>query len=319
MISRIRRKYARIIMFTALLSFILWAVLVKFSWIITCTVSNYGIKCSTSPFLIEAVCSSEKTEAVDQSLDWLAVEAPKLVICVFSRPQSVDVRNSCRNTWMKKFNDNEAFLLKFMIGTAGLDHEALSVIHAELETYGDLVLLDGHKEEYGRQCTEKLMLTFQWIINNTNATFVMKTDDDCYIRMQCLISLLKQANLHKPFLLGTIAKNEPPHVDGKWKDTGWHLTQEYLPFPYGSGYILLRSLIAEIVASDKVFPLRRYNNEDITLGLWLAQYNISYINMERAEVNGNSCSERMGVSAVIHCHGSPEWMYQAHNCQRFFK
>ena len=61
---------------------------------------------------------------------------------------------------MKPFKDNKYLLLKFMIGTDGLDNRILSTLHSEFKTHGDLVLLDGYKEEYGLQCTERLMLTF---------------------------------------------------------------------------------------------------------------------------------------------------------------
>ena len=213
MINRIKRKYLGNIVFAALLGFALWTVLEKF-------ISNdTNLKSSTSPVMLKTLCSSEKMATEDRSLNWFDVEASMLVICVFSRPESVDLRNSCRNTWMKKFRHNKHILFKFMVGTGGLESKTLTTLHLESQTYGDLALLDGHKEEYGPQCTEKLMLTFQWVSSHTNATFVMKTDDDCYVRLQCLISLIKQADSYKPFLLGTIAENEPPRIDGKWKET----------------------------------------------------------------------------------------------------
>ena len=314
-IRRRRRKYLGMII-TVLLGFVLWTMLVMQRDSATCTVSTTAEKPSISPWILQSADCTEKSAADDLSLNWLEVEAPILVICVFSRPESIELRNSCRNTWMKKFRRSKYISFKFVVGTGGLNHEKVSTLHSESQTYGDMALLDGHKEEYGPQCTEKLMLTFQWIINHTNATFVMKTDDDCYIRPQCLISQIKQADLHKPFLLGTIIQNAPPNVDGKWKETGWNLTREYLPFAYGSGYVLLRSLIAGIVANDKVFPMRRYNNEDVTLGVWLAPYNISYINMKRThlELTDSSCTEDALTSSVIHCNGSAERMYEVHKC-----
>ena len=304
-------------MFLALLGLVVWTVLLQYNRSkIDILVEKYNI----STLIIRTASSTEKTATAEYpSLpqDGFPVEAPMLVVCVFSRPEAMYLRRSSKNTWMKKFKDNKDILFKFMIGTGGLDNHTLSTLHSELKTYGDLVPLDGHKEEYGLQCTEKLMLTFQWIINHTKATFVMKTDDDCYIRLQCLMSLIMKADLqNKPFLLGNILVNEPPNVDGKWKEAGWNLTREYLPFAYGSGYVLLRSLIAGIVANDKVFPLRRYNNEDVTLGVWLAPYNISYINMERTEVrNDDFCKEDVREHPVIHCFGSPDCMYKVHRCK----
>ena len=296
--------------FLALLGLVIWTLLLEYNATLTCTRSKIDILVENhqnSTVILQSTNSTENATAV----------APMLVVCVFSRPEASYLRNSSRNTWMKKFKDTKDILFKFMIGTGGLDNQTLSALNSEFKTYGDLVLLDGHNEEYGAHCTEKLMLTFQWIINHTNATFVMKTDDDCYIRLQCLISILKKMDLHdKPFFLGKIIWNEPPNVSGKWKETGWNLTKDYLPFAYGSGYVLLRSLIVEIVASDKAFPLRRYNNEDVTLGVWLAPYNISYINMERIEVrNDGFCKEGVGAFPVIHCFGSPECMHKVHRCQ----
>ena len=250
-------------------------------------------------------------------------KSPIVLVMIFSRPSSFRLRQSSRNTWLNSSISEKAVVHKFVIGLSGLDHELFNDIQKESEKYRDLLLFDKHKEAYGPQCTDKLLRTLQWASKHSTAQYLMKTDDDCYVRLDYIIHILETRSKisHKPFLCGTIVQHEIPNSEGKWAEHGWHHTKEYLPFPLGSGYILPQALVKAIVTSNDLVPLRKLNNEDVTVGLWLAQYNIDYVYIQRYDHDLISeeeaclvCPHAAENITIFHCSQSHELMYEAHNC-----
>ena len=239
-----------------------------------------------------------------------------LMLAIFSRPYSFSLRNSCRNTWMKAYNGTSEVTFKFVIGLGGVDDALRKRIKSESDTYGDLLILDDHADSYGHQCTKKLQLTLQWASVHSKALFFMKTDDDVYVRLGYILVLLhKRLSLTaKPFLCGTIACSEAPREKGKWAENDWWLTEKYLPFPFGSGYIIPMSLVHAVVASNSYAPLRQLRSEDVSLGIWLAMYDIDYIYMERfPNYNGKEKWPKNAEGiAVLHYPQSAKMMQEAH-------
>ena len=244
---------------------------------------------------------------------------PFVLVAVFSTPSAFSLRDSSRNTWMKEFTNTTEAVFKFVIGLAGVDAATYSHIKEEDKKYKDLLLFEDHKEGYGPQCTEKLLLTMQWASSKTKAVHLMKTDHDCYVRFGCILDILHNRAMltNKPFLCGTIVQGQIPFTGGKWAEHGWKLTKEYLPFSFGSGYVLPLSLAKSIVDSNDLIPLRKLNNEDVTMGVWMANYNIDYINFQRhyhPGILGSSCPPELKDQVIIHC-DNPEVMHRVDsNC-----
>ena len=90
------------------------------------------------------------------------------------------------------------------------------------------------------------------------------------------------------------------HMGDKWNEKNWNLTKEYLPFAYGSGYILPVSIVKSIVHSNNIVPLRKLQNEDVTVGLWVAPYDIDYIDMKRYNGRMNQVSCPPGSASKFH-------------------
>ena len=244
---------------------------------------------------------------------------PFLMVIIFSKSASSSLRTACRDTWLKDYRNGTDVVFRFVMGTAGLNEEENHKLWTESEQYGDLLLLENHTESYGYECTNKLLLSFQWVANHSKAQYVMKTDDDCYVHLGFILSLLykRTSQTEKPFLCGTIMQNKKPFSKGKWKEEKWNLTKEYLPFPLGSGYILPVSLMKTILVSNSIVPLRKLSNEDVTVGLWVAQYDIDYINIERhSKKKEVACLPRNDKTVVYHCFQSSKQMYRVHSCSQ---
>ena len=120
---------------------------------------------------------------------------PFVLVAVFSTPSAFGQRNSSRNTWMKEFTNTTEVVFKFVIGLAGVNATTYSQVKEEDKNYKDLLLFEEHKEDYGPQCTEKLLLTMQWASSKTKAVHLMKTDHDCYVRFGCLLDILHKRTM----------------------------------------------------------------------------------------------------------------------------
>ena len=114
-----------------------------------------------------------------------------------------------------------------MIGTVGSNEEEYRNLQRESEQYGDLLLLENHTESYSRQCTDKLLLSFQWLAKHSRAGYVMKTDDDCYVRLG--LCTREQHKLSGPFFMVPLPGilSTPLKVNGR-KRTGIWYTSTFL-------------------------------------------------------------------------------------------
>ena len=245
---------------------------------------------------------------------------PFLTIMIFSKPAVSDLRDTCRNTWLKDYRDSTEVVHWFVIGTAGVNEEENRKLQTESEQYGDLLLLKNHTESYGPQCTNKLLLSFHWVANHSKAQYVMKTDDDCYVRLGLILPQLhkRTTQTKRPFFYGTIDWYHRPHTGGKWTEKNWNLTKEYLPFAFGSGYILPVSIVKSIVQSNNNVPLRKLQNEDVSLGIWVASYDLDYVHIKRylGGFNEATCPPGTGstYTFIYHCWQSSKLLYTVHKC-----
>ena len=155
---------------------------------------------------------------------------------------------------------------------------------------GDLLMID--MVDTYQNLTWKLLTTFTILSKKYNGSYLLKVDDDSFVRLDKLIDELKtvnrtftssniQRNFNKntsltPFLYwGYFNGNAQIKKSGKWKENNWILTDKYLPYALGGGYVLSYDLV-QFFAKNRNF-LRLFQAEDVSVGLWLA----SVENLER--------------------------------------
>eukprot|EP00397_Hematodinium_sp_SG-2012_P017928 GEMP01018344.1.p1 GENE.GEMP01018344.1~~GEMP01018344.1.p1 ORF type:complete len:627 (+),score=136.52 GEMP01018344.1:68-1948(+) len=141
------------------------------------------------------------------------------------------------------------------------------LLRYEMEEFDDIVLLDV-KSEYpiGNQGR----LAMWWAANNTNARFIIKSDDDVYVRPYELIATVsRQQRAH--LYMGSFDYSGKVSQD---RDSAHYLEfiQEVFP-PYARGALIAFSidLVRLIVAYDKQGRLKRVPIEDVSYGYFLYQ------------------------------------------------
>lgn len=111
--------------------------------------------------------------------------------------KSLHNRNEIRATWMKSSkSDHPEVGIKFFIGQPAQDElsKAAGLLSEEVRRYDDLVLIRGH-ELFGFLPAKTLGIMKYSLASIQNYTHILKTDDDCYVRVNKLMENLNGSNL----------------------------------------------------------------------------------------------------------------------------
>lgn len=188
-----------------------------------------------------------------------------VIFLIFSSPENVDRRNAIRDTWFSERPEN--IYVFFAIGLKNSNSEELLL--KENVAQDDLLLLD-FVDDYST-LTEKLARSITHLVENYEFKFIFKGDDDTYVRLKPFLSLLARQSRHKLYW-GFFVGNSRVKSSGKWEENSWFLCDRYLPYARGGGYVISQD-IAKYISVNSEF-LEFYQNEDVSLGVWLSALKI---------------------------------------------
>ena len=217
--------------------------------------------------------NSTKTEFFHDSIrnSRLREKRWRLVVVVMSTPTHVHTRKVVRETWAVNRPSNTKVF--FAVGIEHLTEAAAGLVKTESDNYGDLILLENFQESY-RNLTQKLVETMKWLDKNLQSDFVMKVDEDSFVRMDEVVKALEskpQENLYWGYFSGaaTIQKY------GKWAEPDYFLCDYFLPYAVGGGYVLSGDIVQYLAVNAE--KLLIFKNEDVSMGTWLAPLKINRI------------------------------------------
>ena len=211
-----------------------------------------------------------------------------------------DRRRVIRKTWFKSQDPSfmallkkHAMVVKFVIGFHADD---MGKENAELEKesskYGDIARLPV-TESYGN-LVEKSYEYFRWVMRHYNPKYIIKVDDDVYLKLNRVPSAIKQWYNQNVDYTGCM-KTGPIQKDPKYK---WFEPQHvllgdesYFAHTWGSIYVL-SARAARAILDIKKENLRYLANEDVTLGSWLLALKMNHYDDRRL------CENHCGTSGV---------------------
>ena len=217
-----------------------------------------------------------------------------------------NARDTIRKTWMQTCHTKEPpCLVKFVMGTLGLPSSTVEDLELERKLNSDLLLLANLKDTPNHQ-TRKVLESFVWADQNVDFTYLLKTDHDSFVFVNELHKVCyqyHQEKMNRRLYWGNFVINgEVRRFDVKWAESNWFLSDHYLPYAYGGGYMISADLIRMIAITADYLQL--YNNEDVSVGVWLSPYLIQRKHDERfrtmpgggAMCGTNDCLVRTSVS-----------------------
>lgn len=197
------------------------------------------------------------------------VQKCSLLVIVISGITNNQRRRTIRDTWFRYADDQ--MCLYFVIGIQGLSTDEKQQLVKETQLSSDLLLLEDFNESYFK-LTEKMLKTFKLVEKTVEFDYILKVDDDSFVRLDVLQQVLKEKPKER-FYYGFFDGRARVKKQGQWAEKDWFLCDRYLPHARGGGYILSSDLVKYISTNSNLLQL--YKSEDISVGAWLSPLKIT--------------------------------------------
>ncbi|KAK7576634.1 hypothetical protein V9T40_012920 [Parthenolecanium corni] len=204
----------------------------------------------------------------------------KLMILVISAPDHTDRRMAIRQTWgLYCRNHNIGF--GFLVGVHPKPSKN-DITQTEQRTYGDLILT--RNVDSFNNLTLKSVSLLEWVDTYCSLVpFVLKADDDVFINIPQLLTLLEKQQKVKRSIFGLLRRGERParEISSKYSMS----KSEYKPDIYpdyllGPGYLMTQDSIHDLYRQALDMPYMKLEDVYIT-GLVASLMGIKIVNVKR--------------------------------------
>lgn len=209
---------------------------------------------------------------------WQAPPLPndqaELFIGVLSAGNHFAERMAVRKTWMQhELIRSSKIVARFFVALNG--RKEINVdLKKEAEYFGDIVIVP-YMDNY-ELVVLKTVAICEYGVRTVDAKYIMKCDDDTFVRVDAMIKEAKKVRGDGSLYIGNINYYHKPLRNGKWAVTyeEWP-EEEYPPYANGPGYIISSDVADFIVAEFESHKLRLFKMEDVSMGMWVEKFNNS--------------------------------------------
>ncbi|TKW29681.1 hypothetical protein SEVIR_3G412200v4 [Setaria viridis] len=215
-------------------------------------------------------------QVLEMSEKWKArpvpVEPIQLFVGILSATNHFAERMAIRKTWMQF----PAIQLGNVVARffVALSHrkEINAALKKEAEYFGDIVILP-FIDRY-ELVVLKTVAICQYGVQNVTADYIMKCDDDTFVRLDIVLQQITTYNRTLPLYLGNLNLLHRPLRRGKWAVTYEEWPEAvYPPYANGPGYVLSIDIARDIASRHANHSLRLFKMEDVSMGMWVEDYN----------------------------------------------
>lgn len=205
-----------------------------------------------------------------------------VVVFVFSSVTDAGLarRDGIRSSWstlpQKMRIEDSSVIIRFVVGLEGVSETLQEQVQGEQKVHNDIILLPV-ADTYAA-LTSKLAGSLTWAHRNLNFQYLMKVDDDTFVRLDAVEKTLRELDNDREEIglyWGYFDGRAPVKRAGKWKEEKWLLCDTYLPYAVGGGYVLSSDLVQFVAENHLKFVY--YNSEDVSLGAWLAPLQVTRV------------------------------------------
>ncbi|KAG0521746.1 hypothetical protein BDA96_08G187700 [Sorghum bicolor] len=222
--------------------------------------------------------NSSLQQALEMSERWKAHPVPEepihLFIGILSATNHFAERMAIRKTWMQfpAIQSGNA-VARFFVA---LSHrkEINAALKKEAEFFGDIVILP-FIDRY-ELVVLKTVAICQHGVQNVTADYIMKCDDDTFVRLDVVLQQIATYNRTLPLYLGNLNLYHRPQRRGKWAVTYEEWPEPaYPPYANGPGYVISSDIARDIASRHTNHSLRLFKMEDVSMGMWVEDYSAS--------------------------------------------
>ncbi|KAI9126379.1 hypothetical protein K1719_002800 [Acacia pycnantha] len=198
----------------------------------------------------------------------------ELFIGILSAGNHFAERMAVRKSWMQhKLIKSSRVVARFFVALHG--RKDINVeIKKEAEYFGDIIVVP-YMDHYDLVVLKTIAIC-EYGIRSIAAEYIMKCDDDTFVRVDSIIGEARKVSRDRSFYIGNINYHHRPLRHGKWAVTyeEW-LEEEYPPYANGPGYIVSSDIAEFIVSEFEKHRLNLFKMEDVSMGMWVEQFNSS--------------------------------------------
>ncbi|XP_057478653.1 hydroxyproline O-galactosyltransferase HPGT3-like isoform X1 [Actinidia eriantha] len=193
-------------------------------------------------------------------------------------------RNVFRGAWMPKGDalrmlEERGVVIRFIIGRSANRGDSLDRnIDEENRRTKDILILESH-EEAQEELPKKAKFFFSTAIQNWDADFYVKVDDNIDLDLEGLIELLASRRHQDSAYIGCMKSGDVITEEGKawYEPEWWKFGDEKSYFRHAGGSLLILSKnLAQYININSV-SLKTYAHDDISVGSWMMGLQATYI------------------------------------------
>ncbi|CAN6479926.1 unnamed protein product [Victoria cruziana] len=189
---------------------------------------------------------------LEMSEKWIAPPIPhdpvELFIGILSAGNHFAERMAVRKSWMQsKLIKSSRVVARFFVALHGRK-EVNVELKKEAEFFGDIIIVP-FMDSYDLVVLKTVAIC-EYGVRAVSAKYIMKCDDDTFVRVDAVIKAVNKVARHKSVYVGNMNYYHKPLRFGKWAVTYEEWPEEdYPPYANGPGYVV-SSDIAEFVVSE---------------------------------------------------------------------
>ncbi|KAJ0248186.1 Hydroxyproline O-galactosyltransferase HPGT2 [Hirschfeldia incana] len=197
-------------------------------------------------------------------------------------------RNSFRGSWMPQGDalkklEERGVVIRFVIGRSPNRGDSLDrKIDEEDRARNDFLILENH-EEAQEELPKKVKFFFSAAVQNWDAEFYIKVDDNIDLDLEGLIGLLESRRGQDASYIGCMKSGEVvTEQGGQWYEPEWWKfgdEKSYFRHAAGSLIILSKNLAQYININSG--SLKTYAFDDTSIGSWMIGVQATYIDDNR--------------------------------------
>ncbi|CAJ1931637.1 unnamed protein product [Sphenostylis stenocarpa] len=195
-----------------------------------------------------------------------------LFIGILSAGNHFAERMAVRKSWMQhKLIKSSHAVARFFVALHA--RKDINVdIKKEAEYFGDIIIVP-YMDHYDLVVLKTIAIC-EYGIHTVAAKYIMKCDDDTFVRVESIVNEARQAQSDKSLYMGNMNYHHRPLRYGKWAVTyeEW-VEEEYPIYANGPGYIISADIAQFIVSEFEKRKLKLFKMEDVSMGMWVEQFN----------------------------------------------
>ncbi|CAN6549083.1 unnamed protein product [Malus baccata var. baccata] len=198
----------------------------------------------------------------------------ELFIGILSAGNHFAERMAVRKSWMQhKLIKSSRVVARFFVALHGRKDVNVELMK-EVDYFGDIVIVP-YMDNYDLVVLKTVAIC-EYGVRTVPARYIMKCDDDTFVRVDAVLKEAQKIHGYRSFYIGNMNYHHNPLRHGKWAVTYEEWPEEdYPPYANGPGYIISSDIAKSIVSEFERHKLRLFKMEDVSMGMWVEQFNKS--------------------------------------------